>query len=87
MYERTIWLSSQDKQMTEQSLAAFILQKFNITAQQITIKSLQKANATQPPQKYVSFKISVDRESTFNTLSIPTNWSKKFRVREFIERN
>lgn len=86
MFSRTIWLSSQDKQMTDQSLATYILQRFQIPASKILIKSLKKAGAAQPPQRYVSFKISVDSQNTFSTLVNTTSWPTTFRVREFIER-
>lgn len=85
-FNRSIWLSSQDKQMTEQSLTSMISQRFNIPSEKLSIRSLQKRGAPQPP-RYVSFKIGVDTESTFNALLVSTKWPVTFRVREFIQNN
>lgn len=88
MFNRSIWLSSTDKNMTEQSLAIYISSRFHfISPQQVLIKSLKKAGVPQRPPKFVSFKIDVDTENTYNTILDITKWPRTFRVREFIQRN
>lgn len=87
MFSRTIWLSSQNTEMDERSLATVIMQRFRIPSDKFSIKSLRKAGTTQQRLQYVSFKISVDSENTFYTLNNNSGWPNTYRVREFIELN
>lgn len=85
-FSRSIYLSSRDRGMTEQNTASLITRLFSLTSNQFSVKSLKKTNAPQPINGYVSFKISVDNERSFNTLLRATKWPGTIRVREFIER-
>lgn len=85
-FNRTIWISSQNKDLSEQALASFIYQRFNIPSEKVAVKSLKKLNAPLPP-RYVSFKLSVDCEDTFKKLMDASKWPAMYRIREFIERN
>lgn len=83
-FSRSIYLSSLDKSMTEQSIRALIMNRVFINASdKFSVKSLQKSNGLL---NYVSFKISVDSENTFNKLLRAKTWPRTVRVREFIDR-
>lgn len=82
-FTRSIWLSSTDKTVNNQTLATTIRQKFNFGPEKVAIKSLRKQNS--PQCSYVSFKINVDSQNTFDTLLNITAWPRTFRVREFIQ--
>lgn len=82
-FTRSIWLSSTDKTVNNQTLATTIRQKFNFGPEKVAIKSLRKQNS--PQCSYVSFKINVDSQYTFDTLLNITAWPRTFRVREFIQ--
>lgn len=86
-FGRTIYLNSLDRGLTEQSIRALITRLFFIASDRFSVRSLNKINGPQSFKSYVSFKISVDSERTFNTLLRATTWPRTLRVREFIERN
>ncbi|XP_031627746.1 putative GPI-anchored protein pfl2 [Contarinia nasturtii] len=86
MFGRSIWCCSNNKNMTEELLADIILQHFHIESSKVSIRSLQKQNAIATRQTYVSFKISVDTENTFNVLVNNSIWPNSIRAREFMEK-
>lgn len=83
---RSIYVGSVDKKLTKERLANLIYHGFNVAQTKFAIQILVSKEASDRTRShYISFKISVDSDNTFNVL-LNSVWPKYLRVREFYDR-
>lgn len=87
-FKRMIWLSTTNKNLSEENIVDQIFDSFNIGRNKFAVQRLFSKKGPKP-STFISFKISVDNATTFNTLLDVdgSKWPGGFRVREFINRS